>query len=495
MRLAGVGRVATFLELGHALDVRVLAVLCLGSAACVSAGLLAGGGMHLPLLLGLLVIGVATFVLHDWRWGIYGLLLYIPFSGIPSHLMYPNTAPAALAKDFLFVLPAYCGFLLQAMMRRQSIAVPGAPVAWMAVLAGIVLVQVFNPNLPNLLVGLVGLKLWLLYIPLFFLGYHLVSTKRQLFFILGLISIPAIVPAAIGILQAVLHAGGQSDLVYNAYGESASASTQGLYGTHYEGGGVLRRVASTFPFMTQYYLYCASMVAAIHAWRSGLPGGMGAGRTAGLALWLTLVVAALLSGSRGAFLTVPLLLALLWLLSGRRGPALLSLTAGLGALAAVVAILGANLDAVLNLGLEIGSIHVTYGPWDTIPKILEMSPLGFGAGTASPAARYILESESTVGAVRLLNLESFMSATLADLGVPGVVAVAGLLGALLLRALKDHLRLTDPALKAVSAALIALCIWVVVYSLTASYLFSDPVNVYFWLFLGLAARLPSLGSR
>jgi len=57
---------------------------------------------------------------------------------------------------------------------------PGAPVGLLAVLAGLIIIQFFNPQLINWLVGLIGLKVWLFYIPLYFLGYHLIDSSDEL---------------------------------------------------------------------------------------------------------------------------------------------------------------------------------------------------------------------------------------------------------------------------------------------------------------------------
>jgi hypothetical protein len=62
------------------------------------------------------------------------------------------------------------------------------------------------------------------------------------------------------------------------------------------------------------------------------------------------------------------------------------------------------------------------------------------------------------------------------------------------RLLQSHLSLSDGGLHAVSAALVALAVWTVLYGVKAPYLDLDPLNVYFWLFAGIALRLPSLAA-
>src|SRR5204863_6053797 len=110
-------------------------------------------------LLGALLVG-----LYDWRWSVYGLLCYLPFSGIAILAAYPgraDRAAAILAKDFLFVIPAYLGFLLYFARRRQKFWFRGAPLVIFGLLALVVLAQAVNPRLPNHLVGLIGIKIWL----------------------------------------------------------------------------------------------------------------------------------------------------------------------------------------------------------------------------------------------------------------------------------------------------------------------------------------------
>jgi len=68
-------------------------------------------------LLAALLVG-----LRNWRWSVYGLLCYLPVSGIAILAAYPgrtDRAIAILAKDFVFVIPAYLGFLVYFWKRRR----------------------------------------------------------------------------------------------------------------------------------------------------------------------------------------------------------------------------------------------------------------------------------------------------------------------------------------------------------------------------------------
>jgi len=66
------------------------------------------------------------------------------------------------------------------------------------------LVQVFNPNSPSLVYGILGMKLYFYYLPLMFVGYALLRTEldlRRFFFVSVLAAIPV---ALIGIIQTIV---------------------------------------------------------------------------------------------------------------------------------------------------------------------------------------------------------------------------------------------------------------------------------------------------
>ena len=129
-------------------------------------GLLIGLGLVLPAA-ALVILGVTTLIgLQSWRLSVYLALAYLPVEGILWVAVYPHTAPAALAKDFLFVIPAYIGFFYWSMKSRRNVVFPGFPLLAVVLLAGLVVVEIFNPLLRSLLVGLVGAKVWLIYIPM-----------------------------------------------------------------------------------------------------------------------------------------------------------------------------------------------------------------------------------------------------------------------------------------------------------------------------------------
>jgi len=432
-----------------------------------------------------------------WRWPLYALLVYLPFSGIAILAAYPgrtDRAVAILAKDFVFVIPAYLLFFGYCLLHRKKFWFKGAPLVLLGLLALIVVIQAFNPELPNHLVGLIGIKVWLFYIPLFFLGYWLVRDREHLFKVFGLMSLMAIVPALIGLVTVGLYYTGHAQTVYDAYGAAAAPATQDFTTFVLSGGCTIRRVPSTFSFFYQYYLFGAAMVAVSFAWWRGA-------RPAGKQLWaaglvfLLIFLAAMFSGVRLGFIVIPLLVAAIIVLaihSRNRLP-----WVAVGAAAVCFALAGGTALSVCGFAAHLSDAVKMETPdvgVRSVGEAVHKTWLGLGAGSDSTAARYAfpnVQLQTSVGSVQ----ESWYVKTYLELGVFGLAIVVALLGTLMYRAARAHLRVRDSRLKMASAAILALMGWVLIYCLKAQYFDLDPINVYFWLLAGILMGLPRLERR
>lgn len=437
---------------------------------------------------------LVTMSLLKWRWGIYGLLLYLPFAGVPVLAMYPATRVTLLLKDFLFVIPAYIGFFAACIVRKKPISFPEAPIFPLAALAVLVVFHSFNPALPNRLVGLIGLRVWLFYVPLFFLGYHLVDSKEELLRVLRLMIWVAAVPAAIGVIEAILIYRGYADLVYTLYGPAASAVTQGFAQTVFQGGGFLRRIPSTFTFVTQYYAFTMSMAAVGYGlWRvEGVQGrrSVRIGFTFGL-----IVLAALLSGSRAPFTMIPLLLLLIFVL-GPKSRVFFQGWAVVGLMFLVTLyILGTRLVSVLSVSVGLARQYVYSTALGGFQRALNITWMGLGTGIDTGPARYAYADTAQFLAVGGTWYESWYVKTVLELGLPGFVVILLLFFTLIRRSYLNHIRLKDPVLRNVSAALLGFLLWNMLYFLKAQLIDIDPINVYFWLFLGMLMKLPILERK
>lgn len=463
-------------------------------AAVVGFSVAAGLWVH-ALAVILLAAAVLTG-LNDWRFSVYALLAFLPYSGLLIIAAYPATGPAVLAKDLFFVIPAYLGFGAAFLLQRRNVAVPGFPLGIAIALAIVVLLHLMNPTVPNLVVGLIGTKSWLMYIPMAFLGYHLIRGRDDLELMLRLVALAAVVPCVIGIIEGVLVATGRGAAVYGLYGDAAAAVTQDFANVGGSSGDI-RRVSSTFSFVGQYYSFTTVMLIVAYAyWRGFLSRQGGLRPLLGGTLFVLVALASVLSGARGALLSVPALTIGMLLLDGHdlRRHWWLPI-ASLAAVAVAANVFGTSTTTLVSDVVDHGVVEFTIGTIDGFEEGFDRTFLGLGTGVDTVSARYGLPQFDPYSVVGGKVFESWWVKSLLELGVVGLAITVALLLTILQRLATSHRRLRDPSLRAVSAAFVALVIYVIFYNFKGSYLDLDPMNVLFWLFVGVALKLPRLESE
>ena len=156
--------------------------------------------LALPVLLALALIGV-LLALRDWRTGVMLLLVWLVFEDLPRKYL-GNNLLIFFGKDLL-AGAVYISFLLQLAARRvrlfqASFLVP------LYLFMGLGVVQVLNPHSPNLLYGVMGLKIYFYYVPLMFVGHALIRNHADLDRLLITMLSTALVVAALGLTQAVV---------------------------------------------------------------------------------------------------------------------------------------------------------------------------------------------------------------------------------------------------------------------------------------------------
>jgi hypothetical protein len=474
-----------------------IGLMLLGAAAAiaVSAGLVVSersGYWHFAAFFAaLLVVATWAAILKNWRWGIYGLVVYIPFAGLPTILLYPAPGIVTQSKDFLFVIPTYLAFILWCHKNRQRIFFPGAPVGLLGALSGIILIQFLNPKLASPLVGLIGLKVWLFYVPLYFLGYHLVDSEKRLLCLARLMLLVAMIPSLIGIAQAVLIYTGRSDIVYSLYGSAAIAVTQRFAAFPVGTGQSLARIPGTFTFVTQNFIFLLAMLPISYAmWIGG--GSRWRSNPRYLVSTGLITIAAFLSGARAALVIIPFYLLLASVLGGKLARSWRIIAMVAAGLLALSALLGASVGEIFDFTsgltghyLGKGGIIVEY------PRALDYPWLGTGTGMSTGPARYALTSYDEAREV-LVGIESFYAKVIVELGVPGLIVVLALFARLLLDGYASFARLNAPVLRGFAGALLAFLILITIYLAKGDVLQIDPLNVYFWFFAGILVKLPSL---
>jgi hypothetical protein len=163
---------------------------------------LAGGDMQSLFIgaLGFAACAVAVAILRNWRSGFYLFLAWLSFEDLVRKYLGNGTA-LFFGKDVLVGL-LYVSFFVALRARREQtfkplFLFPLALFVWLAA------AQIFNPNSPSVVYGLLGFKLYFCYVPLMFVGYAFVRDEEDLRKFLVVNAILAAVISLLGIVQAI----------------------------------------------------------------------------------------------------------------------------------------------------------------------------------------------------------------------------------------------------------------------------------------------------
>ncbi|MBV8514040.1 MAG: hypothetical protein JO260_01950, partial [Acidobacteria bacterium] len=142
-------------------------------------------------------------IFRNWRHGVYCLLAWLLFEDFVRKYAGNNMA-IYFAKDLLTAL-VYLSFFLAYRRRDKDLVVARPPfLAALLVFIWFGAVQVFNPGSTTIFFGLMGMKLYFYYTPLFIIGYSFfnseTSLQRFFYFNLALVSLIAV----LGIAQSVI---------------------------------------------------------------------------------------------------------------------------------------------------------------------------------------------------------------------------------------------------------------------------------------------------
>jgi hypothetical protein len=149
------------------------------------------------------LIGVAALlaVAFGWRAGVIGFIVWMTIEDLLRQHT-GNSLLVYVAKDVLFVI--VLGAWLVWHRRTRPPAFPWALKVALGAWFVWAVVELLNPNLTHLVIGLVGLRMSFFYIPLLFIGYGLGDTARHVrTFLVVLLTLGAAV-AAVGVMQSVV---------------------------------------------------------------------------------------------------------------------------------------------------------------------------------------------------------------------------------------------------------------------------------------------------
>jgi hypothetical protein len=150
----------------------------------------------------LFVVGaVVVAILNDWRRGLYFLVAWILFEDFVRKYLGNNMA-IYFAKDVLALILYFSFFRArrgkQAEKFRVPFRIPLLLFVWFGVL------QMFNPASTSIYYGILGMKVYFLYVPLIFVGYALMESETELHRFFSFTCTLILIVAGLGLAQSII---------------------------------------------------------------------------------------------------------------------------------------------------------------------------------------------------------------------------------------------------------------------------------------------------
>jgi hypothetical protein len=163
-----------------------------------------------PPFLSILILLIATIViiLHRWRSGIIFIFIWLYLEDIIRKLLPGQPPQVMLVKDGLLLL-TYFAFFATLIIKQsnKNLFIPWKPpfLIGLLIFAGWCIVEAFNPILPTPLFAAIGLRSYLWYMPLLFLGYYMFQKQENLIKFCRILVYTSIPLAVIAILQYIFY--------------------------------------------------------------------------------------------------------------------------------------------------------------------------------------------------------------------------------------------------------------------------------------------------
>jgi hypothetical protein len=419
----------------------------------------------------LVALIAACFV--NWRLGVYAILVVTVVEGyVRLRLGNPQVL---LVKDAMLAA-VYMRIVAGNILHGRRLIPPSFLNAPLAAFTAIVLVEAFNPNIAAPSEALIGIRTWLWYVPLFYVGIEMARSTDARPRFQSVLVVTTIVAAMIAAAQ---YAAGPA--AYAAQGDAFRIATFVTGVT--DSAAVVYRPNSTFAWSSHFAVFLAigTVFAVALAMKS-----RGWSRVAAVCSFIFLAGINVVEGQRVMYLLLPIVIVAMFVLAGRmRGKLRLiaAIPIAIGLLALATPFLPPQLgvlDRPLALfGAERDTIAIRAETYSvtTINAILKF-PLGAGTGATSLGSRYVL------GDVPLF-IEFPTGKVAGDLSLLGLALYAWVFVSLIrfaLRAVQSARTALDSGGAADATALLATVILIIFtgYDLAIA-------AVTFWLLAGLFA--------
>jgi hypothetical protein len=428
----------------------------------------------------LILAGGAAVIwsIRRWRSAVQVGMVLLIIEGAIRKWVFPGSQDLVYFAKDVFFLGAYLGYFRD--LPRLRYRLPSLPAFYgvLILAAAYGLLQIFNPALPNLLVGVFGFKAYFFYVPLLFVVPAAFPTDAAICQFLrryAWISIP------VGLL-AVAQFLSPASSILNTYARTNEEAYVATFGS-----SVFVRVTATFSFISGY----TSFLLAITILILGL---LGAARwrlrghlLTFAALGMTFL-GILMTGSRGPVLLLGLLLPLYWWLAIIRerggGTTFGRVVIALVLVAAFVVFAGDDaLDAFRGRAAGVSDVRSRIiNPFLSPVRLLpDAGLLGFGIGAAHQTAAAVTPSLVPYSWLRGFIVEAESGRIMVELGALGFLLIYFLRFYLAIFAFRQVFLLRTRFHRAIATATLLLSL----VAIPGGVVFDVIADVYYWFFAGL----------
>jgi hypothetical protein len=440
-------------------------------------------------LVAAIVLAIACWMLVSERYEV-SLAVLMVYIGLADGFLKLKSGSdnVTLVRDLMLWAIA-AGALVRGIVRGQRFELPPLG-GWVAVWVVVVLIQVFNPNAGTLYHSLASLRQHIEWVPLFFLGYLVMRTRTRIRrFLLLLVAIAAL-NGVVGLVQFNLTPeqlanwgpgyakaiNGEGDVAGRTFQDSEGNERPRPFGLGGDSsfGGLIALIAT------------GGAIALLSLSRRG---GIRA-LTIVLAGWVAIAIAT--SDARVAVLgSIIGVLAFAGMTvtsrAGMRtvlGIAGVVLVTGIAISALSSSSSNGSFDRYTTISNPVKAVGTAFSykqdSWELVPTYASRYPLGAGIGSGGPAAAF--PGASPVHGH--LNAEIEPTFLLIEVGIPGLIVIAGFELALLALCVRRIRRIADRELRILLTGLAAplfalLSTWIVGVSTATT-----PAAPYLWLTAG-----------
>lgn len=480
-------------------------------------------GTAIPTLIVGAIVGVALFFVKDEklaiaggggilvlvlcykypRHGLWGFLAYMPFSGTITYWIGGGNVVFQLAKDG-FYFPALASMYKDWKSQGLPIIIPKALKQPLLILLGFCILTIIcvnglqqldpRPGEKPLAMGILGLKVFMGYVPLITCAYYHIRDKKDLLFLTRMTLILAITCCLLGIIQYQLLASGRCQGTDHLTGDALFQAT--IEYKCFVGGSLvfspsqnMIRLPGTFVAPWQWAWFLISN--AFFTFATAFSDPSGKWRIAGLIGMALVFINAVISGQRIALALVPVVTIILLVLTGQIAnlKRFIPIAGGLGLLLGIVMI--ANPEMVQERVDSFVSRWNASPPTDFISEQFDQSSgaqrgiFGNGLGRATNSARVF-------GRTRLI--ETYYPKLIYEIGPLGTIAFLFFVTVITFTAFKTYRSVKEKSLRSFGASF---WVFVLVISYNTYYypLDVDPVAVYYWYFAGVIYKLPEIDKQ